>query len=838
MQRNALFFFIIFQCCGLVPLCAAEKLSVHSKKQAANNLQFFEKKIRPVLVEHCYQCHSVKSKEVEGGLLLDTRAGIRKGGDSGKAVVPKNLEESLLIDSIKHESFEMPPEKKLSKEIIADFEKWIKMGAPDPRDGKSDTAKLKKKSLEENRNYWAFRPLSTAKFPAVSNKKWARGSIDRLVLSQLEKANLSPAADADRYTLLRRATYDLTGVPPTHAEVQQFINDKSPDAFAKVIDRLLESEQFGERWGRHWLDVARYADSSGGGRDFTYTNAWRYRDYVINSFNKNKPFDQFLKEQIAGDLLPYKTDTQRSEQLIATGFLVIGPKNLGERDKEKTRMDVVDEQLDTVGRAFLGLTLGCARCHSHKFDPVSLNDYYAIAGIFSSTRTLRKPKPTDSQSKWQPVPLPVDKAEAKRLKKQYDIVKKAAGKKRTKTLAHVTELEKQLKELTKSSAPNVKEKMAQLEKQLIVARFQGDVASGENSVLGGYISPLPMALAVEDQEKAVDEKIRIRGQVHSLGNQVPRGFLSLLTNEKSPEIPKDKSGRVQFAEWMTDRHSPATPLVARVAVNRIWKHLFGAGIVRTTDNFGIQGEKPSHPELLDHLATRLIEQDWSIKEMIREIMLSRVYQLKADQNEMALKIDPDNRLLWRANGRRLDVEAIRDSILTISGLLDKQQGGSTLTLIGSLGSSRRGYRTIDINPFYRRGVYLPIIRSGLSSQMDMYSVFDFPDSGFVNGHRDSTTVPTQALYLMNSPFMVKNSQAIAKQFLEDPQLKDDEARVKRAFISFFSRPATKQETTSSLKYITNFQQAMQKQNKKTARLEAWTSFCQSLFASNEFLFLN
>ncbi len=828
-------------CLFCISLAASAVLSsvLSAAELSQQQRVFFEKKIRPVLVDHCYKCHSEKAEEVEGGLLLDTREGIRKGGDTGRAVVPNRISESLLMNAIKHGDFEMPPDKKrLPDEVIANFAKWIKMGAPDPRESSGKVSRLAA-DKEAAGKHWAYQPLTMSKIPLVKKKDWPRGDIDHFVLAKLEETGLAPVRDADRYTLLRRATYDLTGLPPTFQEIENFVNDKDVDAFAKVVDRLLKSQRFGERWGRHWLDVARYADSSGGGRDFTYTNAWRYRDYVIDSFNQDKAYNQFVREQVAGDLLPYSNDDQRSDQLVATGFLVIGPKNLGERDKEVTRWNVIDEQIDTVGRAFLGLTLGCARCHKHKFDPVSLNDYYALAGIFSSTRTLKKPKPKDSMSKWQPVPLPVGEKEAQRLKDEFARMKAEAGQHKKEALAHVEELQQQMKELRERTERDEKAEVL-LVKKLVKATFDGDSASGEASVLGSYLTALPMALAVNDMEQAVDENIRIRGQTHTKGQQVSRGFLSVLMKRGAAGIPEGQSGRLQLADWLTDTQSPASALSSRLMVNRVWNYLFGAGLVRTADNFGAQGETPSHPELLDYLSQQFIDEAWSVKKLVRQIMLSRVYQLAAEQRDLAAKIDPDNRLLWRTNGRRMDVEAIRDSILTISGLIDHQQGGSTLTVVGSLGSSRRGYRTVDINPYNRRGVYLPIIRSGLSSSMDMYNVFDFPDSGLVTGRRNSTTVPTQALYLMNSNFMVKNARATSKALLQGDEVESDSGRVGRAFLMMLGREVTADEKKNSLDYISDFEKEMRDQGRlpQVAREQAWTSFCQSLFASNEFLFLN
>jgi len=440
MCKSAALSVLVF-CLLCVQAVAADDTAAATKPaENRKEIEFFEKKIRPVLVKHCYECHSAKAKKVQGGLLLDTRAGIRRGGESGPAIVPGKVDESLLIDAIRYASFEMPPKKKLPKQVIADFVTWVKNGAADPRDGKPRGTRPAGLTIDfdEARKFWAFQRPQRTPPPKVRNRTWPRSDIDRFLLHRLEKEGLTPVADADRRTLIRRVTFDLTGLPPKPGEIAAFLQDDSKNAFEKVVDRLLASPQFGEHWGRHWLDVARYADSNGGDINLTFHNAWRYRDYVINAFNTDKPFDRFIVEQLAGDLMPHNTDQQRSEQLIATGFLIIGPKMLSERDKEKLRMDVVDEQLDTVGRAFLGMTLGCARCHDHKFDPIPTRDYYAMAGFFRSTTTVQGIRMGNvNVSGWIERPLPMKPdhkralAEHKRklaqLNKQIAALKKQLG---------------------------------------------------------------------------------------------------------------------------------------------------------------------------------------------------------------------------------------------------------------------------------------------------------------------------------------------------------------------------------------------------------------------------
>jgi hypothetical protein len=639
---------------GLLVLAA---YSSAQEKPTPEQLEFFEAKVRPVLARNCYQCHGADSKTGMGGLYLDSRAGIRRGGQSGPAVIPGKVEESPLIRAIRHDGRKMPPAGKLPDAVIADLEKWVAMGAPDPRENKVEW-KESNIDIEKGRKYWAFQQPTKPTAPAVKNRKWSNQSIDRLLLASMEKKGLTPAADAGKQTLIRRVTLDLTGLPPTPEEIEAFVKDKSSTAYAKVIDRLLASERFGERWGRHWLDVARYAESVGRGRNYPMPMAWRYRDYVIDSFNQDKPFNQFVMEQVAGDLLPAKNDAQRNAQIIATGFLSLGSHDLIEVNAQQFRMDVVDEQVHTVSKAFLGLTVGCARCHDHKFDPIPTADYYAMAGIFRSTELLSglrgRPRdnvsyfdanllaklnlaPNDPQTEWMKDPAKV--AEWQKLMAQLDEARGgraflAAAKKARKKAA------------AKKQAPQqvYRQQVAQILLQL--DRFR-----------------LPMNLAMSAREgKVGDCEIHVAGDVKKLGGTVPRGFVQVVSTpgQQGFEIAQGESGRLQLAKWLARDDNP---LPARVYANRVWSHLFGRGIVATVDNFGKMGEQPTHRELLDYLALRLKEQSWSTKKLVREIVLSRAYRMDTAHNAKNGKIDPDNNLYWRQNRIRLEVEAIRDSVM-------------------------------------------------------------------------------------------------------------------------------------------------------------------------------
>ena len=1093
-QRNR-----FLQCVfGLICLCPTVPLWADEPDAAA--IDFFESKIRPVLVEHCYECHSGESKQLRGGLRVDTRDLIRTGGDSGPAVVPKDASASLLLEAMKYESFEMPPDGRLPDEVIADLEEWIAMGAPDPRDGDGKAPAAEGIDIEAGRKFWSFQPVVKPDPPSSELESWCASDIDRFIAAGWDQQGLLPSEDADRRTLIRRTSFHLTGLPPSPEEIEQFVEDRSPDAFEKLIDRLLESPHFGERWGRHWLDIARYADTTGGGRSLMYGQAWRYRDYVIESLNDDKPYDQFLIEQLAGDLLPYADYRQGQEQLVATAFLVLGPSNYENQDKEQLRMDVVDEQIDTMGRAFLGMTIGCARCHDHKFDPIPTSDYYALAGIFRSTHTLIH----DNVSTWVKQPLPVDpetraaldahnaqvaalqeeissrQAELQSHRARLPIVtlddtdaeftgnwsgssgvrefvgegyRYASGGEAAATytfeLKHPGEYEVRVSysahgnrsrdarvvvehlegeaehRINQQEPPPIEqlyvalgryefssmarvsiltgetegtviadavqlvplfrvdaattgarivadpqdlpgvvvdnasaelvgewkdstyaksyvgdgyvhdERTGQGTKQVVfraelpasgeydvrlsynhadsrasgvpvtsaypggeetvlvnqraepdvdglftsVGRFQFNndqtavVTVSNEGVDDGYVivdavqfvpvsrtataandepdnavqtsdamallerisaietelsgldeqlkmlkekapAPPPMVLSVQEEAETGDYYVCIRGNIKNLGSPAPRGMLTVATRGDGPEIPADASGRLELARWIA---SPENPLTARVMANRIWHHLFGAGIVRTVDNFGEPGERPSHPELLDFLAARFVEQDWSVKALIREIMLSRTYRLSSASNEAQRAADPENRYLSHQNRRRLDAEEIYDSILTLSGNLDLTPGGDTVRP-GT--KSEYGYE-FDVG---RRGVYQPVLRNQLH---ELFEAFDFPDPNLSQGRRASSTLSTQALFLMNSPLVISQSRAAARRILQDAET--DQERIDLLYRRALGRPPTAGESEIARGFLSD-----SKRSRQGVEEQAWVSLCQAVIGTIEF----
>ena len=847
---------------------------------------FFENSVRPLLVKHCYECHSQEAEKQKGGLLLDRKEGWVKGGDAGPALVPGTPAKSLLMHSVRYEDedLQMPPKSKLSAEDIRVLEQWIAMGAPDPR-VESMVAASTKKTIDFTaaRQGWAFRPLQKTTPPAVKQQDWPRKELDVFILAELEAKKLTPAADADKVTLMRRLSYDLTGLPPS--------DESDPSDLSVYVEKLLSSPQFGEKWGRYWLDLARYADSNGGDRNYTFYQAWRYRNYVIDAFNHDKSFYEFIREQIAGDLMPAKTPEQRRSQMIASSFLALGPKMLTERDKEKLHLDTVDEQIDTIGRAFLGLTIGCARCHDHKFDPFSQRDYYALAGFFRSTevvmgtrngcvnvaswveQALPQPEPAFTELKQK-----VERLElAMRLKVERDFMETVAGKKAlTKLpLAGViydeasAELvgdwkqsslsknrfgdfyirnDKQGQGIKKAvfrgalpetgiyevrlaypAKANCDKRVPitveafdgvheiffdQTKKPSIgglfepIGRFHFEKGGRVNVIIGTqgtkdhvivdavqFISekdierestalamangsstgdPLllmdnaaltkeldkqvnalkdaELAMAPRDARDAGDIHLRVRGEVNQLGPKVPRSFPTVLHSGKAPKIATGSSGRLQLASWMT---STENALLDRVIVNRLWAQLFGRGIVGTVDNFGVQGEKPTHPALLDHLAAKFRASGGSFKALIREMVLSRTYQLAAEAKSPRTIADPENRLFGRRSYRRLTAEEIRDSLLFLTGELKLEQAAATALTYGEDLD-----KPMKFDKELRRSIYLPVARNNLAPELE---IFDVANPEMVSGDRPLTTVPTQALYLLNSPFLQKQGATLAQQ---------------------------------------------------------------------------
>jgi len=1046
---------------------------------AAQNQQdegpaFFEKNIRPILVQQCLGCHSATSQPIMGGLRLDDRAFALKGGSRGPAIVPGNPAESLLLKVLLHTAgpLKMPPGPKMKPAEAALFAQWIGMGAP-----WGNNAAAAKVTVPEKK-YWAFVPPQAPAIPKVQQTNWVRNPIDAFILAALEAKSLSPAPSADKRTLLRRATYDLTGLPPSPEEVRSFLSDSSPEAFTKVVDRLLASPRYGERWARHWLDVARYADSNGLDENLVYKNAFRYRDYVISAFNQDKPYTQFLTEQIAGDLLLESNDQKTQyERWTATGFLSLGAKMLAEDDPVKMEMDIVDEQLDTTMRAFSGLTVGCARCHDHKFDPIPHADYYAMAGIFKSSKTMENFKVV---AKWHEYVL-APKADRDRLaahearieekrkeigkltkgendrlgragmdrmgayllasaeaqrdaairiaplekesgaaivkmagmfdagnaprileKKRPNINKDVKGPYFAEYVVHVPEsgvyqmdifdeekgsgtadlwlngewvkqgeppvenreaspeaggwtyvamlelrkgantirlehasrfpyFQKFL--LAKNTLPHAPQTRVQIARRFGVnpgflgnvvdylERSNGAAASVlyawetlgmESARRSDWASPVaalfttektadqiaarygtlfqeaeragkevkdpglkalydflhekfgpfrapanarryytaeiqsqlrtldqevkdmaaatpefPKAMGVAESGAGADLAIHLRGSHWSLGDKVPRGFLRALGNTSVVAPSGKESGRLQLAQWLAD---PQHPLTSRVMVNRIWRWRFGRGIVPSVDNFGRLGEKPSNQALLDWLAVQFVDKGWSMKQMHRLMMLSNTYQMSSTYDAKSYEGDPENILLWRFPRRRLEVEAVRDAIMTASGSLDHSAAGGTILKYKDrqyVANTSKGGDVDYDKPV--RAVYIPVVRSSL---YDVFRAFDLPDPATSNGDRDSTVVAPQALFMMNSSVMLQQSKRMAEHLLHAGG-SDDVSRIRAAYETSLSRPPTPQEIDQAQTFLARMEQEW-----KGDKVRAWQSFCKSLLSSSEFIYLN
>ncbi|MCA9182288.1 MAG: PSD1 domain-containing protein [Planctomycetales bacterium] len=944
-------------------------------------LDFFEQHIRPLLIEHCYECHG--DQDQSGGLRLDSRTAWQAGGDSGALLTAGKPNESRLVEAVRYENLnlQMPPSGKLSAGQIAAIEQWVTLGAPDPRDGpaqadNTDAAResdvegtaqhkpLKGMSIEEGREFWSFKPLSNPAVPTPRDLARVNTAVDAFVLTQLEAAGIAPAPPADKRTLIRRVTYNLIGLPPTPSEVQEFLADDSDDAFQQVCERLLASPEYGERWGRHWLDVARYADSNGLDENIALGNAWRYRDYVIHAFNDDKPFDRFLIEQLAGDLV----DEPTVESLTATGFLVLGAKVLAEPDVEKLMMDTIDEQIDATGKAFLGLTFGCARCHDHKFDPVLQSDYYALAAIFKSTHTfdgnnmgaikfwneyqlgsaeeLEALKPIEAQiaakknaansfkaqamsqiaaaaiaaapkyfgiaSLLPPRPtLPEVEPLATRhglharilhharvqLELRRDDPAIAQWHKLLEQQQSAETIEQHFAELlliaqqpeakqpeanhaasTSEPSPNSDAEQAptavterapaprknklisvdaarreiavhlqKLLPELLTVPVQPEFAFDEETLKAYYAlmeearvvesgAPDPPAvMGVSDGQVRTSLPIHIRGSHRNLGEPVPRGFpVALRTSTVEPIFPRRQSGRMELARWMANSQHPLT---ARVYVNRIWRWHFGRGLVASTENFGVLGDAPSHPELLDWLARYFIESGWSTKELHRLLLASSVYQMASTnpQSETAEQLDPENRWLWKFRRQRLEAEQLRDAMLAVSGRLDFTAGGKTVPLRNRqfvFNHTSQDYTTYES---LRRAVYLPIIRNNIYT---LFEQFDFPDPTMPTGSRQQTVVAPQALLMLNDELVMDSADALAARIRRDYSQTNE--RIEWVYRLALGRAAESAELSRAATFIGRLNTRFAAPGSGQAVLEAadqkaWSLFCQTLLASNEFI---
>ncbi|MDZ4802552.1 MAG: DUF1549 and DUF1553 domain-containing protein [Bryobacteraceae bacterium] len=884
--------------------------------QPADQSEFFEKSIRPVLVGRCQGCHNAKVKT--SGLDLSSAEGFSKAGGA------------LLLQVTSHEGkLKMPPGGKLKDAELASLKAWVDMGTPWP--GAVVQKVSGRQITDKDREYWAFRPVSKPAVPRVKNATWAANAVDGFVLAKLEEKGLAPAPPADRTTLLRRVTFDLTGLPPTEAEMEAFLADKSPETWTKVVDRLLASPRYGEKWGRHWLDIARYADSTGNDEDHRYPHAWRYRDYVIEAFNNDMPYDQFVREQIAGDLMPPPPGEEVNRRgIVATGFLALGAKAIAQQDKKKMLYDVYDEQVDVTSKAILGLTLACARCHDHKFDSLLTRDYYSMVGMFASTKSFKDPDTHVSQLLFTPLspkqqveqfdkhqrhvanlnaasdalveeqieaamatpatrvadymlaahrvyakgekpdgldPALLDKwvkylqprGEVRvHLEKWYaandDNIAQVATEYQTTFTKHYNEYTESLakwrvkfraglaenpatklpdhpnfepakdrffyetyvegplsvpkKEREKNLAPELTAKVAELRKQA--------------ADLKQAAPPEPdMACAVQEGEQ-VQQKVFVRGDYNSLGIDAPRMFPVVIAGLEQKPVEKG-SGRLELANWMT---RPDNPMTARVMANRVWYWHFGEGIVRTPDNFGKMGERPTHPELLDYLASEFVSSGWSVKKLHRSILLSNAYRMSAAAAGQSVAADPENKLFSRFPRRRLSVEEIRDAMLAIDGSLDYTTGGTLQSGTGTDGENSNGRMSLKPESNKRRLVYLPLRRANLPSLLNL---FDFGDATTTSGKRTLTTVAPQALFMMNSGFVEERAKSLAGQLAKTTI--DQRERVQALYRRVLNRDATASDIDGALSYVDSF--AI-----KRSTDDAWLSLARVLMASNEFIYVD
>ncbi len=773
---------------------------------ADSRIDFFEAKIRPLLIERCESCHD---RQAKGGLRLDSHRGFTRGGRSGMVVVAGKPEKSLLFLAVsgQHKKLKMPPDDPLESHEIAALGAWIRDGALWPPDAAAATDRAYG-ITEADRNFWSFQPLKRPDIPQVERSDWQESPVDAFILAKLTEHDLSPGAQATRRTLIRRATFDLLGLPPSPEQIDAFVQDKSPRAWQNLIDQLLSSRHYGERWGRHWLDVVRYADTAGDAADFPVPEAYKYRNYVIDAFNRDKPYDRFVREQIAGDLLPAKSDEQHWEQTIATGYIAIS-RRIGV-SPHNLRHITIEDTLDNLGKTFLGLTIGCARCHDHKFDPIPTDDYYALYGIFDSSVY---PHAGAEHKPWrQDFAYRIGKAKSDRLLKSHrDELEVWNRKERVKLEEYRDFQRKKITDPTKTREKAWQAVLAMREERRPFAEVFPD---------------LEIAYAIQEGEPH-DAPVQRAGNPRSRGEVVRRGFLQILGGQKLP-AESTGSGRRELADWVTD---PANPLTARVIVNRIWHWHFGRGLVATTSDFGIRGTRPTHPDFLDFLASHFVQHGWSIKDMHRLILLSRTYQLSSTDVPANSDVDPDNLLHWRANRRRLDAEQIRDSILTFSGQLDLAPAGRhpfdhRLTYF-----FRQHEPFVGNFPTNRRSVYMMQQRIRKNDYLDL---FDGPDGNIPASQRRSTTTTLQALFAMNSEFMHEQAEATARHVVSARD--QDAERLVFAYRTIFGREPNQEESARTLVFLGELRSQFADDADRNVR--AWASLLRSMLSSNEFVFVD
>jgi hypothetical protein len=690
------------------------------------------------------------------------------------------------------------------------------------------------------REHWAFQPLRDARPPSVPSGDWPRTAIDAFVLARLEAAHLRPAPDADRRTLARRAYFQLIGLPPSPSEMAAFLGDVEPDAFERLVDHLLSSPHYGERWGRHWLDLARYADSNGLDENFLFREAWRYRNWVIAAINDDVPFDRFVLEQIAGDLLPHGSVEQRDRQRIAAGFLEAGPKVLLGNDPQKQRLEVADEQLETIGRAILGQTLGCARCHDHKIDPIPTSDYYALAGILTSTQVMEQRYVLGEQRVMERlVGLGRDGDEADKAYEAYWVEQPNLKKRKEHAQEALKRLEKGdhsavaalFKEHGDAVDAIAADAMQPMEKRL---EAQKSLVTRLEALLAKPPAIPARAMIPCDAAEPADERVRLAGRFDRPGERVPRGFLRVLGGS-AVEIPPGESGRLELGRWLTDVRGGAGRLAARVLANRVWHHLIGRGIVRTVDDFGRAGEAPDNPELLDYLARELIDSGWSLKNLVRKIVTSRTFAMSSRHDDGAHALDPENRLLWRAHRRRLDPESLRDAMLSAAGKLDLKPMASSVSYLGDQATAVGDNKVRRRTDFPCRSVYLPVIRNDLP---ELFAAFDFADPHRTTGMRPRTSAATQSLFILNDESVMAAADAIAQRLLTDQTCADRETRIDRLFELVLNAVPDSEARAEMLGFIRGLEDRLQREGGENAEVHAWSMACHALLASSRFQILD
>jgi mono/diheme cytochrome c family protein len=890
---------------ALIVLWRAAQYPTLAAEPTKSQLDFFENKVRPIFAGNCYQCHSPAKGKVKGELELDWKGGWERGGENGPVIVPGDPEKSRLIRAVGYTDpdLQMPPKgDKLTEAQINDLVAWVKMGAPDPRTVRPAAAAAAGAYARDGKDHWAFKPVKKPALPAVQNESWIKNDVDRFILAKLEGNGMKPNEPADKRTLIRRVCFDLIGLPPTPEEVDDFLNDESPKAFEKLVDKLLASPRYGERWGRHWLDVARYSDSKGQfdrrRESSIYPYAWTYRDYVIRAFNADKPYDRFILEQLAADRLNLGNN---SSDLAALGFLTVGDHFNGNPN------DVINDRIDVTSKAFLGVTVSCARCHDHKFDPIPQADYYSLHGIFaSSLEPAVKPAiaGVNADTNYQAYLLKRAEMDARIQNVETQIITSAFGDSRRLAGVYLCASEMAAKDrdayLTKFGAdpdllknwqrllkgggrqaasifgpwnflsriPRARfavqaprflahlddnERARQLNPHVVqalkgarpqtmaeVAAIYGTLFSKSEpawqATLAGALSDAALrfapnrqraqlfalreqsdmlemvhpgaparAMVLQDSPTPKDSPIFIRGEAENRGDSVPRRFLEVLSGPNSPAF-KNGSGRLELAQAIANKNNPLT---ARVMVNRVWLHHFGEGIVTTPEDFGNQSAPPSHPELLDYLAARFTEEGWSLKKLHKLIVLSATYQQGSHNNPAYAEKDPFNRLLWRANVRRLEFEPLRDSILYFGGKLDLSLGGHPIDLSEGTHITQKRFLAImnrfgkyDLPTAPRRSVYGYIDRADL---VEVLNTFDFASPDMPMGKRYETAVPQQALFLMNSPLVIEQVRNAVNR-PEFRQQNTDEDRIRYLYELFFQRLPLEQEIQDGKEFLAAYQQ--------------------------------